>query len=144
MKYEFIKVDEDITKLKYKDKEFDIKKDIDLLSKLESIQQRAKIKMMKDLAKDGLTVKDFEVERVEGNKKIIDKSNLIDMEKGYLDIVAMEILNEISNKYFSMTLLELTEDIGLGEDDTQNFTYDLLFAIKGEKSPRVKKQPDVL
>ena len=139
MKYEFIKVDDDNITLKYKDKEFNIKKDIDLLKKLGSIQQKAKIKMMADLKKDGLTVSDLEVERHEGNKTIIDKSNLTNLEKDYLDIVASEILNEITLKYTNKSLLEIFNDIGLNDDESVKFAYDLLFALKGELSPSGKK-----
>lgn len=139
MKYEFFKVDDDNITLKYKDKEFNIKKDIDLLKKLGSIQQKAKIKMMADLKKDGLTVSDLEVERHEGNKTIIDKSNLTNLEKDYLDIVANEILNEITLKYTNMGLLDIFNDIGLNDDESVKFAYDLLFALKGELSPSGKK-----
>lgn len=139
MKYEFIKVDDDNITLKYKDKEFNIKKDIDLLKKLGSIQQKAKIKMMADLKKDGLTVSDLEVERHEGNKTIIDKSNLTNLEKDYLDIVASEILNEITLKYTNKGLVEIFNDIGLNDDESVKFAYDLLFALKGEISPSGKK-----
>lgn len=139
MKYEFVKVDDDNITLKYKDKEFNIKKDIDLLKKLGSIQQKAKIKMMADLKKDGLTVSDLEVERHEGNKTIIDKSNLTNLEKDYLDIVASEMLNEITLKYTNMGLVEIFNDIGLNDDESVKFAYDLLFALKGELSPSGKK-----
>ena len=139
MKYEFIKVDDDNITLKYKDKEFNIKKDIDLLKKLGSIQQKAKIKMMADLKKDGLTVSDLEVERHEGNKTIIDKSNLTNLEKDYLDIVASEMLNEITLKYTNKGLVEIFNDIGLNDDESVKFAYDLLFALKGELSPSGKK-----
>lgn len=140
MKYEFIKIDDDNVKLKYKSKEFNIKKDIDLLKRLGSIQQRAKIKMMTDLKKDGMTVGDLEVERHEGNKTIIDKSNLLALEKDYLDIAATEILNEISLKYTNMDLLKLIEDIDLKEEESKDFVYNLLFALKGEESPREKNE----
>ena len=139
MKYEFIKVDDDNIILKYKDKEFNIKKDIDLLKRLGSIQQKAKIKMMADLKKDGLTVSDLEVERHEGNKTIIDKSNLTNLEKDYLDIVANEILNEITLKYTNMGLLDIFKDMDLTDTESEKFVYDLLFALKGELSPSWKK-----
>ena len=139
MKYEFVKVDDDNITLKYKDKEFNIKKDIDLLKRLGSIQQKAKIKMMADLKKDGLTVSDLEVERHEGNKTIIDKSNLTNLEKDYLDIVANEILNEITLKYTNMGLLDIFKDMDLTDTESEKFVYDLLFALKGELSPSWKK-----
>lgn len=139
MKYEFIKVDDDNITLKYKDKEFNIKKDIDLLKRLGSIQQKAKIKMMAELKKDGLTVSDLEVERHEGNKTVIDKSNLINLEKDFLDIVANEILNDITIKYTNMGLLDIFKDMELDDTESEKFVYDLLFALKGELSPRGKK-----
>ena len=37
MKYEFIKLDDDTTKLKYKEKEFEIKKTVGLLQKLQKV-----------------------------------------------------------------------------------------------------------
>lgn len=140
MKYEFIKIDDDNVKLKYKAKEFNIKKDIDLLKRLGSIQQKAKIRLMADLKKDGMTVADLEIERKEGSKTIIDKSNLLALEKDYLDIVATEILNDICIKYTNMGLLKLIEDMDLKEEDSKDFVYDLLFALKGEQSPRGQEQ----
>lgn len=140
MKYEFIKVDEDTTKLKYKDKEFDLRKDIDLLTRLGSINKKAKTMMYKDLAKEGMTVKDLEIERHEGDKTIIDKSNQIDLEKYYLDLAAAEVLNDIAIKYTSMSIDKLLTDIGLAEEEeNKDFAFNLIKALKGNNSPRGNK-----
>lgn len=140
MKYEFIKVDEDTTKLKYKDKEFNLRKDIDLLTRLGSINKKAKTMMYKDLAKEGMTVKDLEIERHEGNKTIIDKSNQIDLEKYYLDLAAAEVLNDIAIKYTSMSIDKLLTDIGLvEEEENKDFALNLIKALKGDNSPRGNK-----
>ena len=139
MKYEFIKVDEDTTKLKYKDKEFSIRKDIDLLKKLGSIQIKSKTRMYSELAKEGISVKDLEIERHEGNKTLIDKSNIIDLEKYYLDLTAAEVLNEISLKYTTMSIDALITDIGIAEEESKKFMTDLLKALKGEQSPSEKQ-----
>jgi uncharacterized protein YlaN (UPF0358 family) len=140
MKYEFIKVDEDTTKLKYKDKEFDLKKDIDLLTRLGSINKKAKTMMYKDLAKEGMTVRDLEIERHEGDKTIIDKSNQIDLEKYYLDLAAAEVLNDIAIKYTSMSIDKLLTDIGLvEEEENKDFALNLIKALKGNNSPRGNK-----
>lgn len=144
MKYEFIKVDEDTTKLKYKNKEFLIKKDIDLLKKLGSIQQKAKTNMFLELTKKGITAKDLEVEKHEGNKTTIDKSNLIELEKYYLDLAAQEVLNEICEKYTEMGLLALLNDIGLDDKESEKFAYDLLFSLRGEASPRGEKEQNTI
>lgn len=140
MKYDFTKENDDLIKLTYKDKEFDIHKDIDLLRRLASIQQRAKIRMLADLKKDGLTASDLEIEKHEGGKTIVDKSSLLALEKDYLDLVATEVLNEITQKYTNMGLTDLLEDIGLKDDEAKDFAFSLLYALKGEESPSDKKQ----
>ena len=141
MKYEFKKVDSDTTLLTYKDKQFEIKKDVELLSKMEELQVRAKRRMIADLAKDGLTVNDFQVERKEGNKTYVDKSNLISLQQDYLDIVSNEILSEIAMKYTNMSLVDLLKDVeinisDLGISEQKKFIQDFLTSIKGEGSPR--------
>ena len=139
MKYEFIKIDEDTTELKYKDKTFSIRKDIELLKKLGSIQIKSKTRMYSELAKEGISVKDLEIERHEGNKTFIDKSNIIDLEKYYLDLTAAEVLNEISLKYTTMSIDALITDIGIAEEESKKFMTDLLKALKGEQSPSEKQ-----
>lgn len=143
MKYQFKKVDADTTELVYKDKSYTFKKDVDLLTKMESLQVRAKRKMVLDLAKEGLTEKDLIVERREGNKTLVDKSNLLSLEKDYLDLVSNEILNEITTKYTNMTLPELLKDIEInisseGLKEQEQFVYDLLIALRGDKSPSIE------
>ncbi len=117
MKYEFIKVDDDNITLKYKDKEFNIKKDIDLLKRLGSIQQKAKIKMMADLKKDGLTVSDLEVERHEGNKTIVDESGLEAVKKEARNLAYYDIINKLFNKIFGKGYMELLTEIGIDLND---------------------------
>lgn len=143
MKYKFTKIDDDNTQLSYKDKTFILKKDIDLLTKMESLQVRAKRKMIFDLAKDGLTIEDLQVEKHEGNKTIVDKSSLLSLEKDYLDLVSTEILNEITTKYTNMTLPELLKDIEIniseqGLKEQEQFIYDFLMALRGDKSPSIE------
>lgn len=143
MKYKFTKIDEDTTELSYKDKSFQIKKDIDLLKRMESLPQRAKIKMASDLKLEGKTVEDLQVEKKIGNKTYIDKSSLVDLEKYYQDVVANEILNEVCQKYTKMNLIELFKDIeinisDLGAQEQLDFTTSLLTALRGDTTPSVK------
>ena len=143
MKYKFTKIDEDTTELSYKDKSFQIKKDIDLLKRMESLPQRAKIKMASDLKLEGKTIEDLQVEKKVGNKTYIDKSSLVDLEKYYQDVVANEILNEVCQKYTKMNLIELFKDIeinisDLGAQEQLDFTTSLLTALRGDTTPSVK------
>lgn len=57
MKYKFEIVDNDTTKLTYKDKEFKIKRNINLLKRTQEVYFKARTKMMVDLTKQGITKK---------------------------------------------------------------------------------------
>lgn len=143
MKYTFTKIDDDTTELSYKGKSFMIKKDVDLLKRMESLPQRAKIKMASDLKLEGMTLDDLQVEKKVGNKTYIDKSSIVDLEKYYQDVVANEILNEICQKYTKMNLMDLFKDIeinisDLGAEEQLEFTTKLLTALKGDTSPSVQ------
>lgn len=140
MKYEFIKVDDDTTKLKYKDKEFEIKKTIGLLEQLQKINYNAKLSMMKALKDRGETANDYVVKRVEGNKTIEDKSNLVELEQYFVGLESEELYNKIIKENTNMSFAELLLDIGLdltSKDELSNFMKDLTFAITPtSNSPR--------
>ena len=90
MKYEFIKVDEDTTKLKYKDKEFTFKTNVKLVSEMQNIIKKSRIKIIQDLAKDGISVKSLTIETKKDGKTYYDNSNKTELEKiyqGHKDIV---------------------------------------------------------
>ena len=145
MKYEFIKIDEDTTQLKYKDKVFDIKKDVDLQVKIQSAIPKARMLMHRDLTKMGMTRKDLTIERHEGSKTYYDNTNAIEAEEMYTQLATQEVYDEIVKKYCDMTLSELMQDIGLDitkdTPENQQFGLDLTSALMGKKleSPRGEK-----
>jgi hypothetical protein len=57
MKYEFIKVDEDTTKLKYKEKEFTFKRNVKLISELQGLVMEARKRMIEDYAEKGKSIR---------------------------------------------------------------------------------------
>lgn len=141
MKYEFIRVDDDTTLLKYKDKEITIKRDIELQVKIQSSVKRARIMMNKDLSSMGMTKKDLVIERHEGNKTYYDNANIMDVEEQYQTLAIQEVFEEIVKKYSGMTLEQLMLDIGLNaqteNEENKKFGEDLAKATMGktEKSP---------
>lgn len=149
MKYEFIKIDDDTTELRYKGKTFAIKKDVDLQVKIQSSIPRAKILMAKELTRMGLTKKDLTIEKVVGDKTYYDNSNIVELEEQYQAIASQEVYDEILKKYCGMTLIELMQDIGfnINESNTENekFGMELTSALMGKelKSPREEDQ-DIL
>jgi hypothetical protein len=54
MKYKFENIDADTTRLTYKDKQFDIRKDVDLMRRMQSLSVKARTNMMIDLSKQGI------------------------------------------------------------------------------------------
>lgn len=138
-KYEFIKKDEDTTILKYKDKEFEIKKDVELQKEMESVNKNARVKMMLDLTKQGITSKDLIVVRKNGSKVYEDKSNLLQLEEQYMNEASIELFQNLSNKYFNMSLENLISDIGLNDEEGSKFGTDFAYALAGKKSPSQKE-----
>lgn len=137
-KYEFIKQDEDTTLLKYKDKEFEIKKDVELQKEIESVNKNARVKMMLDLTKQGITSKDLIVVRKNGSKVYEDKSNLIQLEEQYMQEASVDLFQNLSKKYFNMSLENLISDIGLNDEEGAKFGNDFAYALAGKKSPSQK------
>lgn len=136
MKYRFEKVDEDTTKLIYKDKEFEIKKDVELTKKIQSIYLNGRTKMMVDLAKQGISKKDLVIEKKEAGKTYYDNSNVIEIENTYIQMASLDLYNDISKKYTGMELQELMEDIGLNEIDSEKFGEEFSQALQGKvKTP---------
>lgn len=137
-KYEFIKQDEDTTILKYKDKSFEIKKDVELQKEIESVNKNARVKMMVDLTKQGITSNDLVVIRKEGSKTYEDKSNLIQLEQSYMQEASIDLFQSLSNRYFGMNLEDLIKDIGLNDEEASKFGNDFAYALAGKSSPSQK------
>ena len=137
-KYEFIKQDEDTTILKYKDKSFEIKKDVELQKEIESVNKNARVKMMVDLTKQGITSNDLVVIRKEGSKTYEDKSNLIQLEQSYIQEASIDLFQNLSNRYFEMNLEDLIKDMGLNEEEASKFGNDFAYALAGKSSPSQK------
>lgn len=151
MKYEFIKIDSDTTELRYKDKVFSIKKDIDLEKRIQEAIPRARILMNAELSKMGMTKKDLVIERHEGNKTYYDNTNIMDAEEQFQAIATMQVFDEIVSKYTNMTLAELMQDIGLDVEnankENEQFGVDLTSAFTGRelsKFPSEDKQIEKL
>lgn len=133
-KYDFIKKDEDITILKYKEKEFEIKKDVRLMKDFQDLNNRARKRMIFDLAKDGLSIKQLTIENKKDGKTYYDNSNAKAMEETYVNEVSLELFDELSQRYFKMGLADLIQDIGLTEEnEVTKFSEDFIQSLLGKK-----------
>ena len=138
MKYQFIKVDEDTTTLKYKDKEFNIKRDIDLISKVQDVYNRAKTKMFIDLTKQGIKKDDLIITTKKDGKLYQDNSNLLELENQYVQTEQANLFQEISKDLTGMRLDEIMIDIGLEDKDMEEFGVKFGEALLGKSSPSQK------
>lgn len=142
MKYTFKNIDADTTELSYKDKHFEIRKDVDLMKRMQGLSVKARTNMMIDLSKQGISKQDLVLEKKEGSKTIYDNSNLLEIEQEYYNLASVELIDELSQKYFDMGLIDLLQDIGLKEDEVEEFSKNLMSAFSGiekEKFPSVKE-----
>ena len=136
MKYKFERIDNDTTRLSYKEKEFTIKRDVELTKKIQGIYMKARTKMMVDLAKEGITKKDLVIERKENGKTYYDNSNITEIEQNYIQMASLDLYNEICKSSTDMTIDELMEDIGLNESEAEKFGNEFSLAIQGKtKTP---------
>lgn len=131
--YEIIKNGTDDYTLKYKDKELNFHTDISIMRDMQSISKRARVKMVTDLSKQGVSLKDFTIEKKENGKTYFDNSNKAELEKAYIDEETTIVFNEIIEKQFGMDLLGLLQDIGLeNEKDITKFSEELMTALIGK------------
>jgi hypothetical protein len=137
MKYEFIRLDEDNIKLKYKDKEFTFKVNVKLISEMQQIIMKSRIKMIQDFAKNGLSIKDLTIEIKKDGKTYYDNSNKLELEKIYQEQEYLSFFNEKCQEIFDMDLQTLIDDIGLTEEETEKFGKDLMNYLSG-KTPLPK------
>lgn len=139
-KYEFIKNSADDYTLKYKDKEINFSSNVDIVNRLQNSIATARMKMIKDLAKEGISIKDLTIEKKENGKTYYDNTNKNELEKAYTEqeqgIVFMQIIKEL----FGMELQELFNDIGItGDQEGSEFSEQLGKILVGQfQSPRNK------
>ena len=133
MKYEIIKNDLDNYTLKYGDKEFNYKSDIALISKLQEAPKIARIEMIKDLAKEGMSLKNFTIEEKKNGKTYFDSTNKQELENTYIQNKMLDIINDICKENFGMTLTELVLDVGLETGEEQEkFSSELGASLMGK------------
>lgn len=137
MKYEFTRLDDDNIKLKYKDKEYNFKVNVKLISEMQKVIMKSRIKMIQDLAKGGSSIKDLTIEIKKDGKTYYDNSNKLELEKVYQEQEYLTFFDDKCQEIFGMDLQALIQDIGLTEEETEKFGQDLMNHLSG-KTPLQK------
>lgn len=143
MKYEFIKVNDDTYKLKYKDKEFEIIRDVDIVTNFQNVPNLARRKMIMDLAENGKGIGDLTIVRkTDDGKTIYDNRSAIEMEKTYINEIQVEMLDNVSKKYFDNTMVNIALDIGLEtEAEAIEFSKQFVSVLTGKYDNEVEEIP---
>ena len=131
--YEFKKVDNDTTKLKMKineeEKEFTIKRDVKLLKEMQSINFKARKKMLIDLAKEGLTKDNLITKKEENGKTYYNNSSWQELENQYIEEETLNVFDNIIKDITGYSMTELM--LSLEEAEQDKFSNELLVAILG-------------
>ena len=138
MKYQIIKNGTDDYTLKFKDKEINFYSDINLIKKVQSANQKAKIKMIKELTKEGISLKEFTLEEKKDGKTYMDNTNKTELINAYVEEETVNVFNEIVKDKFGYELMDLIQEIGLEDEEIEKFSQELSEALLG-KTPSKKK-----
>lgn len=130
-KYEIIKNGLDDYTLKYKDQEIHFRSNVSIVSELQDVTRRARMKMVQDLAKDGMTIKDLVVETEKDGKTILDHSNKDFIEESYVKQEQASVFQNVIEKMLGCPLENLVLDMGLNEKEVEEFGAELGKCIVG-------------
>ena len=123
-KYEFIKNGVDDYTLKYKNKEINFKSNVDIVNRLQDTVASGRMKMIKDLAKEGISIKDLTIETKKDGKTYYDNTNKVELENTYIQQEQGRVFMEIIKEVFGMEITELFLDIELDESETEEFAKE--------------------
>lgn len=138
MKYQIIKNGTDDYTLKYKDKEINFYADINLIKEIQSANQKAKVRMIMDLSKQGISLKEFVIEEKKDGKTYYDNTNKKELINSYVEEETTNVFNKICKDKFGLELIELIQDIGLNEDEIEKFSKELSEALLGKTPSKAK------
>lgn len=133
--YKFTKIDNDTTKLECEingeQKEFEIKKTVELLKELTSATHKSRNRLIKDLAKEGLTKSDLVKEVKKDGKTYYDSSSWDELEQSYYEEENQVILSNIIEKITGQDLISLIMSMNLQEKEIEDFSTQLVVALTG-------------
>ena len=119
-KYEIVKNGVDDYTLKYKDKQINFKSTIEIVSKMQEVNKRARVNMILDLSQKGMNIKDLVKEEKKDGKTYYDNTNKTELEKIYIEEETSKVFQEEIAKMLGMDLISLLQDIGLTEETEIN------------------------
>lgn len=125
-KYEILKNGLDDYVLKYKDKEIKFNSVVKIVDKMQEVNKNARMKMILDLSKQGMTVKDLIIEEKKDGKTYYNNSNKEELEQAYIQEETSKVFQGAIKEMLGMELMELLQEIGLeNEEEIKEFSTEL-------------------
>lgn len=122
--YQFKKINDDKYKLITDNSEYEINRTVDLAREIQSVDLRATTIVADLLAERGETYENTKlvVTRQEGNKTIVDESNLKRLEQSAHNQAYFEVLDSIFKKTIKLSYINTMQEIGAKtEEDVNKF-----------------------
>lgn len=134
-KYEIVKLGMDNYELKYKDKVIKFNSKVNYVNDMQETLKTARLNMVKDLAKEGKTIKSLIIEEVKDGKKYIDNSNKEFLEEAYIQEAQNTAFQKVIEKMLGMNIVDLALDMDLTtEEEVNEFSTQLGEIITGRFS----------
>lgn len=124
--------------LEYKDKMLPFHSNVGIVNELQSSIKKARLKMIKELKEEGLTINDLTTAtKTNDGKTIYDNSNRTYMEEAYINEENAKVLGKIIKDAFGMSFEELIVDMGLEtKEDVEEFASELGNCFVGKTPSR--------
>lgn len=153
--YEFTYVKENTFKLIYTNKkgekvEKEFVRNVETAKKLQQIQAKARLNMLLELNKMGMTKEDLIIRKDLGKGQVTyDETNFKEYEKGFIELEAVNTVDEIFKDCLGLGIVELLSDMGIDinsdkQEDAKTvelLTRKFVTIITGNKEAEEEKQP---
>lgn len=133
--YKFKKIDKDTFELEYNGVTHTITNDLEKVVQLQQVDFEARVLLNKKLKEQNATLDDLQYERKEGNKTIVDDSQLQLLLEECKKEAIYNKLKKIIKDTTDLDLLQIAKE--LGEDEFQKFVSEFVINMsgEGEKTP---------
>jgi hypothetical protein len=131
-KYEIIKNGVDDYILRFKDQEIELHSTVGIVERMQGANKRARVKLIMDLGKQGMTIKDLTKEEKKEGKTYYDNSNKAELEKIYIEEEMANTFQEVVNEMTGYNLTTLIQRIGFNDEkEIEEFSKELGEVIIG-------------
>ena len=140
--YRIEKIDEDKFKV-IGAKEFTLTREVQLARELQSLDVEKTIRLAEVLADRGETIENtkLRITRQEGNKTIVDESNLEAIKKALEKPIMLEIIDKVLKRQIGRTMEEFIADLEITEDEAERFGQEFIITLtNGFKEDTPRKQ----